>query len=108
VAHHARGKPRKVDLAPAFDDLAQKAVELRGVGAAHQVLCVHAGGVGEPGPGAGLDGIDGGLRVEVVKGRAGQGFSVVRVHHVVGRFTLFSIAARACFIRLSRQEGLKS
>ena len=55
VAHHARGKPREIALPLALDDLRQALVEDRRVAAAHEVLRVHARGVRQLVPRAGLD-----------------------------------------------------
>ncbi len=80
VADHAHGVPGKVDVAAALDELQQVAVQLRGIGAAHKVLGVDAGGVGHACPGAGREGIDGGAGVDVVQRGAGQGFLVAGRH----------------------------
>ena len=80
VADHAHGEPGEVDLAPALDELAQVLVQLRGVGAAHQVLRMHACRVGQAVPGTGLEGVDGGARVVIVELCARKGLAVGRSH----------------------------
>src|SRR5690606_13255805 len=80
VADHARGEPGEVDLALAIDQLAEVVGDAVGIGAADDVLGVHARGVGQGGPGAGADRFDGFARVEPVELRAGEGFAVLAVH----------------------------
>ncbi|MNL15030.1 hypothetical protein D3C87_1359940 [compost metagenome] len=62
----ARGEPWEIEVAAAFDELAQRGIQCRRVAAAHEVFGQHARGVGQGGVGAWLDRIDGGTRVEVV------------------------------------------
>ncbi|CAB5719537.1 Uncharacterised protein [Delftia tsuruhatensis] len=113
VADHAHGEPGEVDVAAALDELAQVVVQMGGIGTAHEVLGVDARGIGQAGPGAGLQGIDGGARVDVVQIGAGQGFLVLGVHGADAmragmlpahrfRGKSFSGAAAACQARASR------
>ena len=82
VADHARREPREVEVAPALDQLrAGIASSIAGIAAAHQVLGMHARGVGQrrsQAPGAIV--LDGGAGVEVVERGAGQVFAVSSVH----------------------------
>ncbi len=80
VAHHARRKPREVAVPLHVDDLLQALVDDRRIGAAHDVLRVHARGVRQPVPGAGPDRVHCGARVEVVEGGAGKGLAESGVH----------------------------
>src|SRR5690606_40986231 len=73
-------EPRKVGVAPALDQLDQVVVDARRVGATHDVLGMHARGVGQRRPGAGADGLDGCARVEPVELGAGKWFAVLAVH----------------------------
>ena len=67
VADHARREPREVEVAAAFDQLAQVGIAHRRVGLAHDVFGVDAGGVGQGGPGAGLQCLDRRGRIEPVE-----------------------------------------
>ena len=80
VADHARREPREVEVALALDELAQVVRDTRRLGAADDVLGVHARGVGQRGPGAGTDRIDGLAGVEIVEAGAGQRLAVGGVH----------------------------
>jgi hypothetical protein len=71
---------REVEIALALDELAEVRVDARGIGAAHDVLGVHARRVRQRVPSAGLDRFDGGARVEPVELRARERFAVVLVH----------------------------
>ena len=92
MAHHTHRKPREIDLALALDELAQVLVQLRRVGTAHQVFGVHAGGVRQAIPGAGLQGVNGLARIKVLQGRAGKGFAVGNVHVGIARVTFLLTA----------------
>ena len=81
VAHHPCREPGEVALALAENDLAEALVEDGRIAFANQVLGVDAGGVGEPVPGAGGDGVDRLPGIEVVKLCAGQGLAILRVDH---------------------------
>ena len=81
VAHHARREPGEVALALAMDYLAEALAEDGRIAPTHQVLGMDAGGVGEPVPGAGGDGVHRLPGVEVVKLCAGQGLAILRVDH---------------------------
>src|SRR5690606_12647522 len=50
------------------------------IGAAHQVFGMHARGIGQARPGAGLQGFDGLAGVVPVQGSAGEGFAVLGIH----------------------------
>ena len=80
VTDDTRGKPRKIDLAFAFDQLHERGVEQRGLAPAHEVLGEHARRVRQRVVGAGHERIDGGARVEVVEFGAGQRFAKGSVH----------------------------
>ena len=71
VADHARREPREVEVALALDELAQVVGDARRLGAADDVLGVHARGVGQRGPGPGTDRVDGLAGVEIVEAGAG-------------------------------------
>ncbi len=81
VAHHARREPGEVALALAMDYLAEALAEDGRIAPTHQVLGMDAGGVGEPVPGAGGDGVHRLPGIEVVKHRAWQGLAVLSVDH---------------------------
>ncbi len=83
VADHAHGEPGEVEIAPALDQLQQVVVEPGRIGAAHQVLCVDARGVGEAVPAARAQRFDGFAGIEPVEGRAGQRLAVGGVHRRV-------------------------
>ncbi len=76
VAGHARREPWEVTVTLALDQLRQALGHDGWVGLAHDVLGVHARGVGQGGPGAGLDRVDGFAGIVVVELRAGQGLAV--------------------------------
>ncbi len=76
VADHAHREPREVAIAPALGDLQQAFVEDRGIAAAHEVLGMHARGIGQRVPGTGAKRFDGGARVDVVERGAGEFLSV--------------------------------
>jgi hypothetical protein len=80
VAGHAGREPGEVEVTLAFDDLLEAVGDDAGVGLAHDVLGVHARGVGQGGPGARLDGFHGGFGVEVIQRGAGQVLAVLGVH----------------------------
>jgi hypothetical protein len=80
MADHACRIPGEVEVALAFDQLRQRAVQQRGVAAADQVLGQHAGDVGQGVVSAGRDGVDRFARVEMVQVGAGQGLAVSCVH----------------------------
>ena len=82
VAHHARRKPREIEVALALDDLPERSGQRGRVAAAHEVLGQHARGVRQRVVGAGLDRVDRGARVEEIELGAGQGFAVCSVHGV--------------------------
>lgn len=81
VADHPGREPGEVAIALAVHYLAEALGENGRVAPAHQVLGVHAGGVGEPVPAAWLEGVDRLTGVEVVERRAGQGLAVLSVDH---------------------------
>ncbi|MNP02898.1 hypothetical protein D3C76_947630 [compost metagenome] len=81
VAHHPGREPGEVAIALVVDDLAEALAEDGRIAPAHQVLGMHAGGVGEPVPGAGGDGVHRLPGVEVVKLCAGQGLAILSVYH---------------------------
>ncbi len=80
MADHACREPREIEVAAALDQLVQVGIQHLGFGAAHQVLRVHAGGVGQPVPRTGLQCINCGARIEIVEVGAGQGFAELAVH----------------------------
>ena len=80
MAHNTRREPWKVEVAFAFDQLAQGRVEGGRVAATHQVFGEHAGGVRQGGVGAGGDCLDGRAGVEVVQAAAGERFAKFSVH----------------------------
>ena len=85
VADHAHREPGEIQVASALDELQQVVVQPGRIGAAHQVLGVHARGIGKRGPGAGAERFDRFAGVEPVQGRAGrgwagEGFAVSGVH----------------------------
>ena len=82
MADHAHGKPREIQVATAFDQLAQVVVAACGIGTAHDVLGMHARGVRQRGPSAGLQGIDRGARVEVVERGARERGAEFGIHGV--------------------------
>jgi hypothetical protein len=93
VAHHARGKPRKVDFLLALNQLREPRIE-RGlvdiVGTVDQVFRQNAAGVGQGVVAAGGDGLAGGAGVVVFEVGAGQGFEVLGVGaHGGFRFVFF-------------------
>ncbi len=71
VTHDARREPRKVQLALAFDKLAQRCVQRGRVAAAHQVFGQHTRGIRQLGVSAGRDGVNRGLCVEIIELGAG-------------------------------------
>ncbi|MNV77016.1 hypothetical protein D3C71_1704060 [compost metagenome] len=81
VAHHPGREPGEVAIALVMDYLAEALAEDGRIAPAHQILGVDAGGVGEPVPGAGGDGIHRLPGVEVVERRAGQGLAILSVGH---------------------------
>ena len=111
VADHARREPGKVALALALDDLRQAFGEDGGLATTHQIFCMHAAGVGQGRPCTGADGFDGSLCIEVVQGRAGQGFAVASgvggavVWHCLGRFFGVSGAVRKWLLKSCSHRG---
>ena len=81
VTHHARRKPREIQVAFALDQLFQRIGQRGRITATHQVFCQHARGVRQLGPGAGLDRVDSFTCVEIIQCRAGQRFAVKSVHY---------------------------
>ena len=80
VADHPRREPREIEVATAFDQLQQIRIAHRRVCFAHDVLGVHAGGVGQRGIRTRTDRFDGGTHVEPVERGAGQGLAEIGVH----------------------------
>jgi len=80
VAHHPRRKPREIQVAPALDQLLQRIVQQRRIAAPDQVLGMHAAGVGQRVPGAGLQRLHRGARVEVIQVGPRQGLAESAVH----------------------------
>ncbi len=87
MTDHARRIPRKVQVAAAFDQLLERVGQQHRIAAAHQILRVHARGIGQAVVGAGGDGVHGGARVEIVQAGALQGLAIGFVHASV-RFRL--------------------
>ncbi len=82
VADHPGREPGEVAIALVVHYLAEALAEDGRIALANQVLGVHAGGIGEPVPGAGGDGVDRLPGVEVVQRSAGQGLAVLVDHHL--------------------------
>ncbi|MNZ56608.1 hypothetical protein D3C78_745560 [compost metagenome] len=90
VAHHASREPREVEVALAFDQLAERGVQGCRVAAAHQVFGEHARGIRQVVVGTGLDGLDRGTGIEIVQVSTWQGFAVCSVHKIIGSVTVRS------------------
>ncbi|MNQ14200.1 hypothetical protein D3C85_271450 [compost metagenome] len=102
MTDHARRKPRKVQVAAAFDQLLQCIGQHRRVAAAHQVFSQHARRVGQAGVGAGRDGFDGGARIEIIQAGAGQGLAVRMVHHASVRCNVLCAICCSMLMRDAR------
>ena len=85
VAHHARRKPREVEVALAVDELAQRSVQRLRAAATHEVFGVDARGVGQPGPGTGLQRFNSAAGIKVVELGAGQRLAVGSIHGLQAR-----------------------
>ena len=80
VANHTRRKPREVEVALALDELAQRNVQRLRAAATHQVFGVNARGVGQPGPGTGLQRFNSASSIKVIEFGARQRLAVGSIH----------------------------
>src|SRR5690606_250166 len=96
MADHSRRIPGEVAIAPAIDDLLQALPDDRRLGPAHDVFGVHAGGIGQLVPGAGLDFLHRGAGVVVLQLSARQELAIFGIHAVgLLKLSMEVAAARA-------------
>ncbi len=81
MADNPRREPRKVQVTLALDKLVQRGIQGRRITAAHQVFSQHPRGVRQRGIGAGLEGLNGRARVEIVQLGARERFAEFTVHY---------------------------
>jgi hypothetical protein len=89
VAHHARRKPREIEIALALDQLLQRRGQRTRIAAPHQIFRVHARGIRQRRPGAGRNRLDRRARIEIIQFRAGKRLAVSGVHCEEGYFLSF-------------------
>ena len=76
VTDNPRRKPRKVEIALAFDELRKRRGEGGRIALSNEIFGQHTRGVGQSVVGAGADGFNGCACVEILEAGAGQGGAV--------------------------------